>query len=599
MPASPSTARLINDRLALRLLQQEGPLTAGRLKQLTGLSRPTVADLLERLAVSGLITVVGESGAQRRGPNARLYGIVADRAHLAALDVRTGGVLVLVSDLVGRVLAEVSVPIDGEAGTGAAVERAVGAVERAARLASGGSGEGRGASGGVREDDRGSSGGTAGNEGGRSFFGEALGGEGARALSGDSEEAERGPAEGAAAGEGGPDFARSVPSREGVRDFSGGASRSRGGPAWGRLHTVGIGAPGLVDPATGELRDSSGLPAWHRSLVAALQERLPGARVTVENETNLAAVAEQREGAARDRDTFVLLWLGHGVGAAVVLDGTLRRGASGGTGEIGFLPVPGTGGLPSATDCEGGFHALVGAAAIGALAARSGLPVPGVMDGPGAARVVAEAVAALAEPDAGAGRGASADTGGTGSSPDAPAEVNGGAADDSRVPAAGSRIAADGSRIAADGSRIAADGSRIAADGSRVPADGSRIAADGSRVPADGSRASADGSRAPVVDPGNAARFLDALADRVAIGAASVAALLDPGCVVLGGEVGQAGGVELAGRVAERLRRMSPLVTEVRASELGGGAVLRGALLTARDRAQDELFTPPGHRDTP
>ncbi|MET8815529.1 ROK family protein [Streptomyces sp. NPDC004549] len=492
------------------------------------------------------------------------------------MDVRTGGVLVLVSDLVGRVLAEVSVPIDGDAGTGAAVERAVGAVERAARLASGGSGEGRGASGGVRENDRGSSGGVREDDQGSS--GEALGGEGARALSGGSGEAERGPAEGAAAGEGDPDVTGSVSSREGVRDFSGGASRSRGGPAWGRLHTVGIGAPGLVDPATGELRDSSGLPAWHRSLVAALQERLPGARVTVENETNLAAVAEQREGVARDRDTFVLLWLGHGVGAAVVLDGTLRRGASGGTGEIGFLPVPGTGGLPSATDCEGGFHALVGAAAIGALAARSGLPVPGVMDGPGAARVVAEAVAALAEPDAGAEWDASADTGGTGTSPDAPAEVNGGAVDDSRVPAAGSRIAADGSR---------------------VPADGSRTSADGSRAPAGGSRTPADGSRAPAVDPGNAARFLDALADRVAIGAASVAALLDPGCVVLGGEVGQAGGAELAGRVAERLRRMSPLVTEVRASELGGGAVLRGALLTARDRAQDELFTPPGHRDAP
>ncbi|MGW4197295.1 ROK family transcriptional regulator [Streptomyces sp. NPDC005004] len=466
MPASPSTARLINDRLALRLLQQEGPLTAGRLKQLTGLSRPTVADLLERLAVSGHITVVGESGAQRRGPNARLYGIVADRAHLAALDVRTGGVYVLVSDLVGRVLAEVSVPIDGEAGTGAAVERAVGAVERAAW--------------------------------------EAVQG----------------------AGEGGPDSSGGA----GV-----GTSMRQGGPAWGRLHTVGIGAPGLVDPATGELRDSSGLPAWHRSLVAALQERLPGARVTVENETNLAAVAEQREGAARDRDTFVLLWLGHGVGAAVVLDGTLRRGASGGTGEIGFLPVPGTGGLPSATDCEGGFHALVGAAAIGALAARSGLPVPGVMDGPGAARVVAEAVARLAGPEAAAGRDASADTGDTERSP----------------------------------------------------------------TPAVGSRACAGDSRTPAVDPGDAARFLDALADRVAVGAASVAALLDPGCVVLGGEVGQAGGAELAGRVAERLRRMSPLVTEVRASELGGGAVLRGALLSARDRAQDELFAPPGHRDIP
>ncbi|WP_234016888.1 ROK family protein [Streptomyces sp. LaPpAH-108] len=386
------------------------------------------------------------------------------------------------------------------------------------------------------------------------------------------------------------------------------------------MHTVGIGAPGLVDPATGELRDSSGLPAWHRSLVAALQERLPGARVTVENETNLAAVAEQREGVARDRDTFVLLWLGHGVGAAVVLDGTLRRGASGGTGEIGFLPVPGTGGLPSATDCEGGFHALVGAAAIGALAARSGLPVPGVMDGPGAARVVGEAVGALAaldavvaESGAAAGRDGAADAGGAGGSPDALAGAAGPAvagsrtsADGSGIPEVGSRTPAVGSGTPVAGSRTPADGcgtpevgSRTSAVGSGIPAAGSRAPADGCGTPAVGSRTPAEGSRTPAVDPRNAARFLDALADRVAIGAASVAALLDPGCVVLGGEVGQAGGVELAGRVAERLRRMSPLVTEVRASELGGGAVLRGALLTARDRAQDELFTPPGHRDTP
>jgi predicted NBD/HSP70 family sugar kinase len=391
MPASPSTARAINDRFALRLLQQEGPLTAGQLKQLTGLSRPTVADLVERLTASGLITVVGESGEQRRGPNARLYGIVADRAHLAALDVRTEGVSVVVSDLLGAVLAEASVPIGDDTGTGPAVERAVALVERVAKEA--------------------------------------------------------------------------------------GAER---------LHTVGIGAPGLIDPATGELRDSSGLPEWHRRLVAALQERLP-ARVLVENETNLAALAEQREGAARDRDTFVLLWLGHGTGAAVVLDGALRRGASGGTGEIGFLPVPGTSTLPSATDCEGGFHSLAGAAAVAALAAQYGVAARPAPYEPHAAALVRQAA----------------------TTPDA-------------------------------------------------------------------------------------ARFLDALADRLAIGAASVIAVLDPGCVVLGGEVGQAGGAVLAALVEQRLRRMSPLPTEVRASTLGGGAVLRGALLTAREGAQEELFSPSG-----
>jgi predicted NBD/HSP70 family sugar kinase len=406
MPASPSTARAINDRLALRHLQQEGPLTAGQLKQLTGLSRPSVADLVERLADAGLIAVVGESGTRRRGPNARLYGIVGDRAHLAALDVRTEGVSVIVSDLVGRMLTEAAVPIGGEMGTGAAVEHAVALVEQAVKEAGA--------------------------------------------------------------------LAQPPPGGEEGR---------------GRLHTVGIGAPGLIDPASGELRASTGLPQWHRRLVATLQERFPQARVTVENETNLAAVAEQREGAAADQDTFVLLWLGHGTGAAVVLDGTLRRGASGGTGEIGFLPVPGTSVLPSATGCDGGFHSLAGSAAIAGLAVEHGV----------------------------AGRPAG------------------------HEPAAAALV------------RAAVAGPRTA----------------------------------------GADRFLDALADRLAIGAASVVAVLDPGCVVLGGEVGQAGGVELAARVASRLRRMSPLPTEVRAGTLGGAAVLRGALLTARDRAQDELFAPP------
>ncbi|GAA4036581.1 ROK family transcriptional regulator [Streptomyces shaanxiensis] len=414
MPASPSTARAINDRLALRLLQQEGPLTAGQLKHLTGLSRPTVADLVERLTDAGLIEVVGEAGEQRRGPNAKLYGIVADRAHLAALDVRTEGVSVVVSDLVGAVLAEASVPIGGDTGTGPAVEQAVALVERVVK-------------------------------------------------------------------EAGAD----------------------------RLHTVGIGAPGLIDPASGELRDSSGLPAWHRRLVAALQERLPEARVNVENETNLAALAEQRDGVARDRDTFVLLWLGHGTGAAVVLDGALRRGASGGTGEIGFLPVPGTSGLPSAVDCDGGFHSLAGSAAIVELAGEYGLTVGGdAVHEPVAAGVVRGAVERVASTDS----SRTSDT----------------------APPAGS-----------------------------------------------------------LHDPASASRFLDALADRLAIGVASVVAILDPGCVVLGGEVGQAGGEELAGRVEERIRRMSPLATIVRPSSLGGAAVLRGALLTARDAAQDELFAPP------
>lgn len=84
--------------------------------------------------------------------------------------------------------------------------------------------------------------------------------------------------------------------------------------------------------------------------------------------------------------------------------------------------------------------------------------------------------------------------------------------------------------------------------------------------------------------------FLDALADRVVLGAAAVVAVLDPGCVVLAGEIGRAGGPGLAERVAVRLAGMSPLPTEVRAGELGGAAVLRGALLMAREVAQEAVY---------
>ncbi|MCX4798662.1 ROK family transcriptional regulator [Streptomyces sp. NBC_01242] len=396
MPASPSTARAINDRLALRLLQQDGPLTATQLKTLTGLSRPTVADLVERLQGAGLIRVVGEAGAERRGPNARLYGIAADRAHLAALDVRTGSVAVVVADLLGATLAEATLPIGSDTDTESAAEQAAALLERTAREA------------------------------------------------------------GAAP-----------------------------------LHSVGVGAPGLIDPVTGELRDTTGLPAWHRRLVRVLQQRLP-ATVLVENETNLAAVAEHRSGAARDRDTFVLFWLGNGVGAAVMLDGKLRRGASGGAGEIGFLPVPGAAGTPSAVNCDGGFHSLVGSAPVCELAGTHGIVVP-------------------------------ADT----------------------------------------------------ADGDKEP--GAAFAV-----------------RAALAGEGDSEAFLDALAGRLALGAAAIASVLDPGCVLLAGEVGHAGGDALAARVEERLTTMSPLRTEVRAGWLGGAAVLRGALLAAREAAQDELFTPVG-----
>jgi predicted NBD/HSP70 family sugar kinase len=118
---------------------------------------------------------------------------------------------------------------------------------------------------------------------------------------------------------------------------AGAVAEAAGGRA---LHTVVVGIPGLIDPRTGLARDS-GVPGGRPDIGAALQNRL-GAPVRVENEVNLGAIAEHREGAGAGRDDFALLWLDDGVGGALVLDGRLRRGASGGAGEVGMLKVGGT-----------------------------------------------------------------------------------------------------------------------------------------------------------------------------------------------------------------------------------------------------------------
>lgn len=81
------------------------------------------------------------------------------------------------------------------------------------------------------------------------------------------------------------------------------------------------------------------LPGWRPGLLGDLRERL-ATSVVLENEVNLAARAEHREGAAAGRDDFIMLWLDDGVGSAIVLGGAPRQGASGGGGEIGFLGSP-------------------------------------------------------------------------------------------------------------------------------------------------------------------------------------------------------------------------------------------------------------------
>ncbi|HEY2316444.1 MAG TPA: ROK family transcriptional regulator [Streptosporangiaceae bacterium] len=243
-----------------------------------------------------------------------------------------------------------------------------------------------------------------------------------------------------------------------------------------------IGTPGVLDPRTGDPRLAVNLPAWHEGVLAALRRDL-GRPVTLENDVNLAAMAEQAVGAAVGVEDFVLVWIGVGLGLATVLGGRLHRGVGGAAGEIGYLPVPG---VPLPQDvthpATGAFQRLVGAQALVPLAAQYGFAEPT------AAAAVAAAVGAAAAGSARAGE------------------------------------------------------------------------------------------------------FLSELAGRVATGVAAISVVLDPGLVVLGGDVGLAGGTELADRVAAEVGRICPARPDVVPTAVTGGPVLRGAILAAVDQARAELL---------
>ncbi|MEU0472016.1 ROK family transcriptional regulator [Streptomyces olivaceus] len=279
-PGTPRVLRAMNDRAALDLLLEYGPLSRTRIGKLTGLSKPTASQLLARLEAAGLV-LAGGTTEGRPGPGAQLYGVNPAAAYAAGLDVTPARVLAAVADVTGLTVGRYELPTPG-----------------------------------------------------------------------------RRPA---------------VPVVQQVTDALDGAVKAAG-LARSDVHRLVVGTPGAFDPGTGRLRYASHLPGWHSpALLDELAATLP-MPVGYENDVNLAAVAEQRLGAARGHEDFVLLWNQEGLGAALVLGGRLHRGWTGGAGEVGFLPVPG---VPLVRKVNrtgsGGFQELAGSQALAGLAREVGV----------------------------------------------------------------------------------------------------------------------------------------------------------------------------------------------------------------------------------
>lgn len=133
-PGTPRVLRAMNDRAALDLLLEHGPLSRTRIGKLTGLSKPTASQLLARLEAAGLVLVTGTSEG-RPGPNAQLYAVNPAAAHAAGLDVTPERVLAAVADITGRTVGTFEVPTPGRRPDRPVVQQVTDALDGAVKAA--------------------------------------------------------------------------------------------------------------------------------------------------------------------------------------------------------------------------------------------------------------------------------------------------------------------------------------------------------------------------------------------------------------------------------------------------------------------------------
>jgi glucokinase len=105
------------------------------------------------------------------------------------------------------------------------------------------------------------------------------------------------------------------------------------------VSSIGICAPGPLDPKSGVVLNPPNLPCWRNFPLAekiSARYRVP---VKVDNDANAAALAETRWGAARGYRYVFYATIGTGIGTGIVLDGTIYHGNTGSAGEGGHVSI--------------------------------------------------------------------------------------------------------------------------------------------------------------------------------------------------------------------------------------------------------------------
>lgn len=150
------------------------------------------------------------------------------------------------------------------------------------------------------------------------------------------------------------------------------------GAVGGRLLGVGVGVPGSVD-RQGEGVVVSPQLGWNGVPLGETLRRAVHLPVLIENNVNALAMAERLYGTGRRHESFLVVTIGTGVGAGIVVDGVVLRGAAGGAGEIGHTPVVEDGPLCMCGN-RGCLEALASGPAIARALASTGLTAASSQD---------------------------------------------------------------------------------------------------------------------------------------------------------------------------------------------------------------------------
>jgi predicted NBD/HSP70 family sugar kinase len=232
--------RRSNERLVLRTIYEQGPISRADVSRVTGLTRTTISDVVEGLMAEALVVETGP-GRSTGGKAPILVEVPADARHVVGVDVDRDRLNGAVVNLRGEVRARASRALAGRDGSAALAE---------------------------------------------------LG-----SLVSDLVRAARRP-----------------------------------------LVGIGVGTPGLVDAGTGTVLWAVGLD-WHDVPLGEQLAQLTGLPVVVANDSQAAAMAEWAFGEHETLSAMIVVKVGEGIGAGVVIGGRLYPGDDSGAGEIGHTRV--------------------------------------------------------------------------------------------------------------------------------------------------------------------------------------------------------------------------------------------------------------------